>query len=513
MKKTPKRAKKETISPASGILGQMRNLPVLVVGDVMLDRFVYGRVDRISPESPVPVLITEREEEMLGGAGNALANLAGLGLRGAMVSVAGNDENGQRIRAKIKQAGFDVDGILTDPARPSIMKTRFLAGHQQLLRADAESKTPYAPRIVKMIKDKVAAQIKNARAVIISDYGKGLLEPDVTAHIIKLAHKNKIPVIVDPKGRDFSIYRGADVITPNKKELFEATNMPVDTDAQIIAAAEKIIKTCGVKAVIATRSKDGMTIVQKNAPPVHIAGHDIEVYDVSGAGDAVVAVIGAAMATGANLVEAAHLANLAGSIVVTKVGTAPIRASELESALQDNGNVFAYADKKAPLFDDAAAAEQVRRWRTKNLTIGFTNGCFDILHAGHVSYLNAARGGCDRLIVGLNCDSSVKLLKGADRPVHDEESRAAVLSALAGVDMVVLFGAKKPGDDNTASKILKLLKPDFYFKGGDYKESEIPEARTVKAFGGEIKIMPNFAGHSTTKSIRRIRAKSKTATD
>ncbi|MCC7305248.1 MAG: D-glycero-beta-D-manno-heptose-7-phosphate kinase [Alphaproteobacteria bacterium] len=489
----------------SGILKALEGVPVTVAGDVMLDRFVYGEVERISPESPVPVLAIGREDTMLGGAGNALANLAGLKASGKILSVIGDDVEGKLVTEKARSLGLDVSGLLTDKDRPTIVKTRFLAGHQQLLRTDSESRIPVPEKIAAGLLKKAETLLKNSKALILSDYGKGLLQPEFVTALIALAKKNKIPVIVDPKGRDFSLYKGADVITPNRKELAEASGMPVATDEEVIAAAEKIISTCGIGCVVATRSRDGMSVIRKNKKPVHFHGRDIEVFDVSGAGDTVIAVLAAALAAGAEIEDAAQLANIAGGIAVTKVGTAPIRADELLEAVHDENDGFAYADKKAPLATWDQAAEEIKRWKARGLKTGFTNGCFDILHAGHVQYLNAARGQCDRLIVGLNRDISVRLLKGEDRPVHDENARAAVLAALACVDMVVLFGAETKGGDNTASELLKLLQPDLYFKGGDYKPEQIPEAPAIRSYGGEIRITSNFEGHSTTKSIKKIR--------
>jgi D-beta-D-heptose 7-phosphate kinase/D-beta-D-heptose 1-phosphate adenosyltransferase len=497
-------------APAGGLealVRAMEGIPVLVAGDVMLDRFVYGQVERISPESPVPVLSVGREETMPGGAGNTLANLKGLKAEGMILSVTGGDENGKTLRAMIKKLGFDDSGIIADKSRPTIVKTRYLAGHQQLLRTDEETKTPLSDKMAQEVLKKAESLMKTAKALVISDYGKGLLRKDVIAALITMAKKKNIPVIVDPKGHDFSLYAGADVITPNKKELSEATRgAPTKDDADIVKAAKEIIDGCNIASVIATRSKDGMSIVSRKNDPVHLRGaQNIEVFDVSGAGDTVIATISAALAAGANLEQAASLANIAGSIVVTKVGTAPIRAEELADATQSDEQQFAYADKQAPVSEWNEGAEQVRRWRAKGLKVGFTNGCFDILHAGHVSYLNAARGKCDRLIVGLNCDASVKILKGPERPVHDEDARAAVLAALACVDMVVLFGATKKGEDNTAIELIKLIKPDIYFKGGDYKIEQIPEAPAVQAGGGEVAIMPQVEGQSTTSSIKKIR--------
>ena len=484
-------------SPQS-TLESMKNAAILVVGDIMLDRFVYGAVDRISPESPVPVLSIKREERMLGGAGNTLANLAGLGTLAQIISVVGDDEEATEVRSEIEKLGFKSDDLVVDASRPTTIKTRFLSGHQQLLRTDFEDNTEINDETAKAVIQNAGAAIKNVQAVILSDYGKGLLRDDIIAEIIAAAKSKNIPVIVDPKGQDFSIYRGASVITPNKKELSEATKgAPVSTDQEVEAASQKLIAEDGIDAVIATRSADGISVIQKGEAPVHIPTKDIEVFDVSGAGDSVIATISAALAADADLPEAAQLANIAGSIVVTKVGTAPIRADELAAALSESS---------AAVISTQEAAEQIKRWKARGLKTGFTNGCFDILHFGHVSYLKEARAHCDRLIVGLNSDSSVRILKGDDRPVHDETSRSAVLGALESVDMVVLFGAEKDGDDNTAIALLESLKPDIYFKGGDYTEDQIPEAPTVKSNGGEVKIMPVYEGHSTTNSI----AKSKT---
>lgn len=488
------------------LIEAIEGTPVLIIGDVMLDRFVYGHVDRISPESPVPVLAIKREDTMLGGAGNALANLAGLEAKGYFISVIGNDTPGQQIKTHIEKLGFDGNGLIVDQTRPTTIKTRFLAGHQQLLRSDFEYTDPISDAVMLEVLKKFEDIIRSVKCVIISDYGKGLLRPDLIKQIITIAQKNNIPVIVDPKGQDFSIYKGASAVTPNKKELSYATrDMPVHSDETVIAAAQKIIKECGIDTVIATRSAEGISVIQAGQEPVHFKGADIEVFDVSGAGDSVIATVGAALAAGGKIEEAAALANIAGSIVVTKVGTAAIRSAELSKAIKDNHLQQARCSRKGDILDWPAAAEQVRRWKARGLRVGFTNGCFDILHKGHVSYLNNTRDHCDRLIVGLNHDASVKILKGPERPVHDEQARAEVLAALGAVDLVVLFGAEKQGEDNTANKLLALLQPDLYFKGGDYTEDQIPEAPAVKAYGGHVKIMPVYEGHSTTSSIAKMK--------
>jgi D-beta-D-heptose 7-phosphate kinase/D-beta-D-heptose 1-phosphate adenosyltransferase len=501
--------KNMTKNALNSILESLPEAKILNIGDIMLDRFVYGNVDRISPESPVPVLSIAREETMLGGAGNALANLAGLGCTAHIISVIGDDAQGQDLIRVVEKLGQSTKNLIIDPSRPTSVKTRYLAGHQQLLRADFEKKHALSAETEKTALEAAKAALKDVQAVILSDYGKGMLTQGLIKGVIEAANAANIPVIVDPKGQDYSRYRGATAVTPNKKELSEATaGMAVDTDEDVIAAAEKIIKECGIESVIATRSAEGMSVIKNGQDPVHIKTKDIEVFDVSGAGDSVIATIAAGLAVGADIAAAAALANLAGSIVVTKVGTAPIRLEELKDAAAEQGS-----DTAAPLKDRSRradilgwedAAEQIKRWKARGLKVGFTNGCFDILHFGHVTYLNDARDHCDRLVMGLNSDSSISILKGPSRPVHDEQSRAAVLAALGSIDMVVMFGAEKEGDDNTAIKLLETLKPDIYFKGGDYSLDQIPEAPTVMNDGGEVKVMPVYDGHSTTNSIAKI---------
>lgn len=494
------------------LIRDMDNAAVLVIGDIMLDRFVYGHVERISPESPIPVLTITREDTMLGGAGNALANLHGLGVRAYSIAVVGDDQEGHDIQEQARDLNVDISGLITDESRPTTVKTRFLAGHQQMLRTDFEKKQIIGDEIAAQVLQSAKTLIPKVGAVILSDYGKGLLRQDILTEIIQTARAQNVPVIVDPKGVDFSIYEGATALTPNKKELSDSTKgKPTGSDEEVLIAANEIIETCGIDAIIATRSSDGMSVVQNGKDPVHLRTIDIEVFDVSGAGDTVIATIAASLAAGGTLVQAASLANLAGSVVVAKVGTAPIRSDELKDVLHsDHGDRQAKADTK-PKSHDALilgwdeAAEHIKRWKARGLKTGFTNGCFDILHYGHASYLNQARGHCDRLIVALNSDSSVKILKGEDRPVHDEQSRSAVLGALGAVDVVVLFGAKNPGDDNTANAVLELLKPDIYFKGGDYTVDQIPETPTVQAYGGEVCVMPIYEGHSTTGSIAKMK--------
>ncbi|HCQ71400.1 MAG: D-glycero-beta-D-manno-heptose-7-phosphate kinase [Alphaproteobacteria bacterium] len=483
---------------------------ILIIGDVILDRFVYGSVDRISPESPVPVLARKREQQMLGGAGNSFANLIGLQTNATLLSVIGDDDEGQNVKDLLTALGSSDQFIVQDKTRPTSVKTRFLAGHQQLLRTDFEKTDPVSDEIADQIFTHFQTLLPAHQAIILSDYGKGVLRADLITKIIDMANEANVPVIVDPKGQDFSIYRGAFTITPNRKELSDATQgRPTNTDEEVITAARYLIDTCGLQSVVATRSQDGISVIpSQSAPVTHVrSSQGIEVFDVSGAGDTVIATIAATIAANGSLSDAAHLANIAGSIAVTKVGTTPIRLEEIAQALTNESSSTTERMRHAPLLSEEKALEEVNRWRARGLKVGFTNGCFDILHAGHVTYLDEARNRCDRLVLALNSDSSVKVLKGPTRPIHDEQARATVLGALAAVDMVVLFGAEKHGDDNTACALLDYLKPDMYFKGGDYTVDQIPEAPTVQAYGGSVEVLQIVEGYSTTKAIE----KSKTA--
>jgi D-beta-D-heptose 7-phosphate kinase/D-beta-D-heptose 1-phosphate adenosyltransferase len=322
-------------------------------------------------------------------------------------------------------------------------------------------------------------------------------------------------VLVDPKGSDYAVYRGATVVTPNRKELAEATNgMDTSTDAAIVAACECLMKQAGIEHVVATRSQDGMSVVSKNEKPLHLRTEALEVFDVSGAGDTVIAAIAAALAAGAPLHAAAAIANSAGGIVVAKVGTAAIRRGELHEVLVHRDLALQTGEQAQPAILDRArearvvrmdeAQDIVRRWQARGLKVGLTNGCFDIVHPGHVGYLNRARDKCDRLVVGLNSDASVRRLKGPARPVNDEVSRGMVMAALGSVDLVVLFG-DDPADEDKASRLVQHLRPDIYFKGADYREEDIPEAKIARAYGGDVCLVPLHEGHSTTATIERMK--------
>ena len=474
----------------SALLKKLSAARVLCIGDIMLDRYIYGGAERLSPEAPIPVLKKTREKEVLGGVGNVVANLAALGAGVTLVSVIGDDEAGRSITALLKAVGCRIQGLVTDKARPTTIKTRFVAGQQQLLRVDHEDASALSAPVAQNVRAAITTAIDQCDVVVISDYAKGVLSRDMVRMAIDLAKASGKRVIVDPKLKDFSFYRGADLITPNRKELEDATGQKSASDDEIRAAALKIITQCDIGAVLATRSQDGMSVVTSDDAPVHIRATAREVFDVSGAGDTVVAAIAAALACGAPLDLAARLATVASGIVVGKQGTATVTPDEIESCLSTQDQ-----DGAATL---AQVQEQVGRWRARGLKIGFTNGCFDLLHPGHVSLLKQARGQCDRLIVALNTDNSVRRLKGPARPVQNENARATVLNALGTVDLVVLF------DDETPIELIRAISPDVLVKGSDYTIDKVVGAEHVQSYGGRVFLATLENGFSTTATVRKI---------
>lgn len=483
------------LTALSVMIARLAEARVLCVGDVMLDRYVYGRVDRVSPEAPIPVLHMTGEASMLGGAGNVAANLVGLGAKTQFTTVIGDDEAGRQLTELARREIIGgVDGLIVEPGRPTTVKIRYVAGGQQLLRADRETTTPIAHATGDRLWQAVDRALPSCDAIILSDYAKGVLRDDVIARLITTARGRGVPVVVDPKGRDFTRYRGASVLTPNRKELAEASGLPADDDAQVTVAARSVLASCDVPSMLVTRGEHGLSVVPAEGEPVHLRGEAREVFDVSGAGDTVVATVSAALAAGATLTDAARLANLAGGIVVGKVGTAVIHASELAAALRHQH----WAHDEAKVLDLPPALERVHRWRSEGRRVGFTNGCFDLLHPGHLSLLNQARGTCDRLIVGLNSDASVKRLKGPERPIQNETARAAVLASLEAVDLVVLF------EQDTPLSLIEAIRPDVLVKGADYSVDQVVGADIVQAYGGRIHLAGLVPGQSTTATIRRM---------
>ena len=483
-----------TLSSLADLIERLNGARVLCVGDVMLDRYVMGEVERISPEAPIPVLRTQRETSMLGGAGNVASNIAALGGGGHFVGVVGEDPAGDEIARLLSNLQAIHADLVSDSERRTTLKTRFVGANQQLMRADVESTEALSAQSQAQVLEHITHSGDAIGAVVLSDYGKGVLSDTIIQSVIAKAHAAKIPVVIDPKGVDYSRYRGADIITPNKKELMDATAMPAHSDDEVVAACMHLIESCGVGGVLATRSADGMTLVSKGRDPLHLKAEAREVFDVSGAGDTVVATLALALASGADLSDAASLANTAAGIVVGKAGTATVSGAELARALhhQDLGQA------EAKLNDLDRAIAKVALWRDQGLEVGFTNGCFDLLHPGHISLLTQARGACDRLVVGLNSDSSVRRLKGETRPVQSEAARAAVLGALAAVDLIVLFS------DETPIQLIEALRPNVLIKGADYTIETVVGADIVHGYGGRVVLADLLDGHSTTNTIERM---------
>lgn len=481
------------VTELTAAVQRLARTSVTVIGDVMLDRYVYGTVSRISPEAPIPILAVEREVAMPGGAGNVVRNLTALGVAVAFVSVVGDDQAGSDITGLIGgQPGVE-PWLLVEGARVTTVKTRYVSHGQQLLRADQEQTAPVATKLAERMLRIAGDALAATSVAVLSDYNKGVLGGDVAARLIAAAKAAGRRVVVDPKGVDYARYAGADVITPNRRELAQATEMPTETEDEVVAAAMKLRAAHGFGAVLVTRSEDGMTLVDADGAQ-HYPAEAAEVFDVSGAGDTVVAALAAAMAAGLSLRVAARIANIAAGIVVGKVGTAVARTDDLLAALTPQGGAL------RKVVTREAAAEQAERWRRRGWRTGFTNGCFDLLHPGHVHLLEQARGQCDRLIVGLNSDASVRRLKGSTRPVQPEAARAAVLASLSAVDLVVVF------DEDTPERTLELLRPDLLVKGADYALDAVVGGDMVLGWGGKVWLAELMPGFSTTATVRRIAA-------
>jgi D-beta-D-heptose 7-phosphate kinase/D-beta-D-heptose 1-phosphate adenosyltransferase len=465
--------------------------PVLVIGDSMLDVYVFGTVERISPEAPVPVIRQQEVRETAGGAANVAANVVGLGGAAHLIACVGADADGQRLEAVLAGCGVTVDFIAT-PTKFTTIKTRFASGQHQLLRLDREDASTIPPDGEDAVLAAVAARIEGCRVVVLSDYHKGMLTDRVLGGVISLARAHGVPVVVDPKRRDFAAYRGATFIKPNRAELVAATGLPATTDAEVEQAGAAAAAATDA-AILVTRSEAGMSLVRPDGSATHMPTHAQRVYDVTGAGDTVIAAFALGLASDRPVDEAMAFANLAGGIAVSKPGTAIVTADEVdaERALLVDDEVV----PKGGLVSAEAAARLCRIWKRRGLLVGFTNGCFDLLHPGHVSLLQGAAQACDRLIVGLNSDASVRRLKGPTRPVQDELARAAVLGAIGHVNLVVIF------EQDTPLELIGLLRPDLLVKGADYAIDEIVGADIVQQAGGRVMTVELVPGQSTTRLI------------
>lgn len=466
---------------------------VLVVGDLMLDRFRYGSVSRISPEAPVPVLRAVQETAMLGGAGNVMANVVALEGTCGLVGVLGDDAAGRDCAAMIASMPNSRGHLVFAAGRRTTVKTRFVSGSQQLLRCDDEDPSPFDETTSFKLIEAFDEALPNYDVVAVSDYAKGTLTDAVLAHIFERSRARNIPVIVDPKRENFQAYEGATVIKPNRSELAAATKIACIDMNSCETAARHICALTGA-SVLLTMSEDGMALFQKDQPVVYSQATATEVYDVSGAGDTALAAFCAAFAAGYAMDQSTFLANAAAGVVVRKLGTAVLTPNELSREINRINK---------PLVDVVcnleAAVEQVAEWKREGLSVGFTNGCFDIVHGGHVALLNRSAEKCDRLVVGLNSDASVARLKGPNRPIQSQESRAAVLAAMQDVDLVVIF------EEDTPIMLIEALRPTDLIKGADYTEDQVVGASIVKADGGHVHLIDLVPNLSTTRAVERIR--------
>ncbi len=480
--------------------GGFRELRVLVIGDLMLDRYITGEVDRISPEAPVPILRHAQRYERAGGAANVAMNLAGLGCQAYLAGFWGADAEQAELAAILDRAGVDAVGVVST-ATPTISKTRIVGRNQQLLRLDIESRDVPSAEDAERLRERVRGLVPKVNAVILSDYAKGVLSPALCREVIELAREHAIPVLADPKTPDFSRYQGATTVSPNLHELAEATRIPIHLTADLLAAGQQLASQHGLQFLTVTMSEKGIAILRPAIGDIpgsidRLPARAREVFDVSGAGDTVIATLAAGIAAGLTVRTSVELANLAAGIVVGKTGTVPIAAHELVAELTPSSGVTA----EEKILDRDRIAKRVAEWRASGETIVFTNGCFDLLHVGHITLLEDCRRFGSKLVLGLNADSSVCRLKGPTRPIVGERERARVMAALAAVDAVVLF------EEDTPLELIRVLRPDVLVKGGDYNISTVVGHEEVLANGGRVEIVPTVEGFSTSNIVKRLTA-------
>lgn len=483
-------------------LGQPR---VLVVGDLMLDRYVWGDAERISQEAPVILLRADRREERLGGASSVATMLRALGARVALTGVVGPDADGGRVRQILTDLGIDHEGVITDPERPTTVKERYIgrAQHrhpQQMIRVDYEQRHPLSTGVESQLKQLAVTLLRKSDVVLISDYDKGVCTPGLLAAIIDGARRLGIRVIADPiRGTDYRKYHGCSAITPNRLEAGLATGRKLDCMGQIEEAARQLQESLDLEAAIITLDKDGMFLRHRDGRRKLLPTRPRQVYDITGAGDMVMSVLGMALAGGAEYEAAIALANVAGGLEVEKIGVVTVSREEIVRDLLNAGTSQSTSVSPKVLTLDALLVELQHR-RRHGQTIAFTNGCFDVLHAGHVQYLQEAKRQGDVLIVGLNSDESVRSLKGPTRPVQPLAARAMVLAGLSAVDFVVVF------DEATPLKLIEAIRPDVLVKGADYRKEEVVGARLVESCGGRVHLANLVDGLSTTNLIEKMRA-------
>jgi len=468
-------------------------LQVLVVGDLMLDEYIWGKVERISPEAPVQVVEVRRNDLRLGGAGNVINNLVALGVRVKVVSVLGDDADGRLLQQQLDQSGVDTAGIVMAPGRITSRKTRVLASNQQIVRIDRETRSEISSDQEQQLADHIRAALPFCQAILVSDYLKGVLPESLLQMLIASGRAAGVPVVVDPKGSDYRKYRGASVLTPNRKEAQTASGVTIQDEASLCRAGRTLCETLDLDALALTRSEEGMSLFFRDGREVHMPTEAREVFDVSGAGDTVLSVIGLGLAAGLPLENAARLSNVAAGIVVGKVGTSTVAPAEILDAIGRQ-----HRDTDLKIHDRQGLARLMAERRARGETIVFTNGCFDLLHVGHVKYLQAARKLGDLLVLGLNSDASIQRLKGEKRPLIGQEERAHILAALNCIDYIVVF------DEDTPLELISMLKPDILVKGGDYAPEGVVGKDLVESWGGRVELIQFVDGKSTTGIVEKI---------
>jgi D-beta-D-heptose 7-phosphate kinase / D-beta-D-heptose 1-phosphate adenosyltransferase len=466
---------------------------VLVIGDLILDEYLWGGVTRISPEAPVPILETKSENLSLGGAANVANNLAALGCEVYLVGALGQDEKGDRLLELIQERGVHTEGIFRFVHRPTTSKMRIIAHNQQILRIDKEDNRPITEETEKKIIDFTNQTLPKMDGVICSDYQKGVLTEKVIKNLMHRAQNAQKSVIVDPKSSDFSLYKGATVLTPNEKEFERSVPIKINSKEDLERAAEYLLTLTRAEALLVTRGKDGMALYKNKDQPVAIPTVAKEVYDVTGAGDTVVSVFGMAVFVGFNFQEAAWLSNMAASIVVGKVGTAVVTLNEINEFLQEE--MFRTSHTVLELEE---LKKLVSLAKSTGKSVVFTNGCFDLIHGGHIEFLQKAKALGDILVVGLNSDQSVRGIKGDGRPIKSQTERANILSALRYVDYITIF------DESTPANLISEIRPDILVKGDDYTIDEVVGREIVEGYGARVELIPIVKGLSTTSTVEQI---------
>lgn len=469
---------------------------VLVVGDVIVDRYVLGSIQRISPEAPIPVFHESFVNNRLGGAGNVARGLKALGAKVTLVSCVGDDKEASILKTLLTDA-LDGFHLVQDATRCTPLKTRIVAQNQQILRWDREHITPLSPPTEDQIFSWIKQHGPSFDGILLSDYNKGVLTSSLTQNLIAFFQNQNKPIFVDPKSPSFEKYRGATWITPNRHELASASTTVITDQQSLVTASRDLIHRHDIRGgILATQSENGLSLITATQT-IHCPTEALDVFDVSGAGDTVLAAFSLGILSGMPLEQAAALSNSAAGVVVGKMGTATVSLDEIEKNLSKGR---ALTHKKHLSLSEAE--EQILHWRSHGFTVGFTNGCFDILHPGHISLLQKAKEKCDRLVLGLNSDGSIRRLKGANRPIHGTEHRVKVLEALSFIDIIVVF------EDDTPLTLIETLKPHLLFKGADYKIHEVVGAKEMASWGGKVILLDFEDGHSTTSTIEKIQASS-----